>query len=52
MLAEGNSVTDTAIAVGYESVSAFIQMFRTMLGTTPQTYLRAGNEPSAKTTQQ
>ena len=40
MLAEGNSVTDTAIAVGYDSVSAFIQMFRTMLGTTPQAYLR------------
>ncbi|MGH9480998.1 MAG: helix-turn-helix domain-containing protein [Terriglobales bacterium] len=40
MLAEGKSVTETAIAVGYDSVSAFIQMFRTMLGATPQAYLR------------
>jgi AraC-like DNA-binding protein len=27
--------------VGYDSVSAFIEMFRTMLGTTPQTYFRS-----------
>ena len=38
MLTEGKSVTETAIAVGYDSVSAFIEMFRTMLGTTPQAY--------------
>jgi len=30
------------MAVGYDSVSAFIEMFRTMLGTTPQTYFRGG----------
>ena len=40
MLAEKKSVTEVAIAVGYDSVSAFIEMFRTMLGTTPQTYFR------------
>lgn len=38
MLAQRKSVTEVAIAVGYDSVSAFIEMFRTMLGTTPQTY--------------
>jgi len=40
MLAQSKSVTEVAIAVGYDSVSAFIEMFRTMLGTTPQTYFR------------
>ena len=42
MLAQKKSVTEVAIAVGYDSVSAFIEMFRTMLGTTPQAYFRAG----------
>ena len=40
MLAQRKSVTEVAIAVGYDSVSAFIEMFRTMLGSTPQTYFR------------
>jgi AraC-like DNA-binding protein len=40
MLAQDESVTDAAIAVGYDSVSAFIEMFRKMLGTTPQVYFR------------
>jgi AraC-like DNA-binding protein len=40
MLAQRESVTDVAIAVGYDSVSAFIEMFRTMLGSTPQAYFR------------
>ena len=40
MLAQRKSVTEVAIAVGYDSVSAFIEMFRTMLGTTPQKYFR------------
>ena len=40
MLVEGKSVTEAAVSVGYDSVSAFIQMFRTMLGTTPQAYFR------------
>jgi AraC-like DNA-binding protein len=40
MLAQRKSVTEVAIAVGYDSVSAFIEMFRTMLGSTPQRYFR------------
>ena len=40
MLAQKKSVTEVAIAVGYDSVSAFIEMFRTMLGATPQKYFR------------
>ncbi len=39
-LAEGKSVTETSMAGGYDSVSAFIEMFRTALGCTPQAYLR------------
>jgi len=42
MLAQTKSVTEVAIAVGYDSVSAFIEMFRTMLGATPQRYFRGG----------
>jgi AraC-like DNA-binding protein len=41
MLAEGKSVTEAAIAVGYDSVSAFVDMFRTMMGTTPRRYFAA-----------
>ena len=48
MLAQRKSVTEVAIAVGYDSVSAFIEMFRTMLGTTPQTYFRGRQEPGHK----
>jgi AraC-like DNA-binding protein len=40
MLAQRKSVTEVSLAVGYDSVSAFIAMFRTMLGTTPQIYNR------------
>jgi AraC-like DNA-binding protein len=38
MLAQRKTVTEVAMAVGYDSVSAFIEMFRMMLGTTPQAY--------------
>ncbi|HYL75072.1 MAG TPA: helix-turn-helix transcriptional regulator [Bryobacteraceae bacterium] len=38
MLAQGESITDVAIAVGYNSVSAFIEVFHAALGTTPQAY--------------
>ena len=44
MLAQGESVTEAAVAVGYDSVSAFIEMFRKMLGTTPQMYFRSKQE--------
>jgi AraC-like DNA-binding protein len=39
-MAEGCSVTDTAIAVGYDSVSSFIVQFRRTFGTTPALYRR------------
>ncbi len=39
-LGQGEPVTDVAIAVGYESVSAFIEMFRRTLGATPQEYFK------------
>ncbi|SFB15696.1 Helix-turn-helix domain-containing protein [Pseudomonas sp. NFIX10] len=39
-LAEGQSVQRTAEALGYESVSSFITMFRKTLGTSPARYLR------------
>ena len=48
MLAQSKSVTEVAIAVGYDSVSAFIEMFRTMLGATPQAYFRRRQEPGHK----
>jgi AraC-like DNA-binding protein len=48
MLAQRNSVTETAIAVGYNSVSAFIEMFRTTLGSTPQVYFRSKRERAAE----
>ena len=38
-LSEGESVTDVAMAVGYSSVSAFIEVFRQSFGVTPGTYL-------------
>jgi len=38
-LAEGETVTNIALDLGYESPSAFIAMFRRMLGTTPARYL-------------
>lgn len=44
MLAQRESVTDVAIAVGYDSVSAFIEMFRTMMGDTPHAYFRSKRE--------
>ncbi|WP_082078454.1 helix-turn-helix transcriptional regulator [Bradyrhizobium sp. LTSP849] len=37
-LASGSSVTNIAFDLGYESPSAFIAMFRRMLGTTPARY--------------
>lgn len=37
-LALGQPVTAVALAVGYESTSAFIEMFREQLGTTPGRY--------------
>lgn len=46
-LAEGRSVTATALDLGYESPSAFIAMFRRAFGTTPGRYFggEAGGPP-------
>lgn len=38
MLAEGTPVTIVAVDLGYDSVSAFIALFKRMLGTTPTAY--------------
>lgn len=38
LLARGAPVTQVALAVGYESTSAFIEMFREQLGSTPGKY--------------
>ncbi len=43
MLCRGDSVTEVALAVGYESTSAFIGSFRGAFGMTPTRYL-AGRE--------
>jgi len=40
-LAAGESVTQVGLALGYESTSAFIAMFRRLLGTTPARYFDA-----------
>ena len=43
LLATGESVTNVALEVGYENTSAFIEMFRRCLGTTPGRYLKIAN---------
>lgn len=40
MLASGESVTSTALEVGYESISAFVAAFTSVLGETPGRYYR------------
>ncbi len=45
-LAEGLSVQRTAEALGYESVSSFITMFRKALGTSPARFLRSTTLPT------
>ncbi|MCG8492862.1 MAG: helix-turn-helix transcriptional regulator [Sneathiellales bacterium] len=41
MLAEGKSITNIALDLGYDSVSAFISMFRQMMGVTPSRYFKS-----------
>ena len=41
MLASGDSVTATALEVGYESTSAFIEAFSSVLGATPGRYYKS-----------
>lgn len=48
-LAAGDSVTAAGLAVGYDSTSAFIAMFKRVLGTTPGGYFRgAGTKGGAR----
>jgi AraC-like DNA-binding protein len=42
-LAEGASVTEVALDVGYATPSAFITMFKSVLGTTPNRYFRVSS---------
>jgi AraC-like DNA-binding protein len=44
LLAAGEPVTTVAIDLGYESLSAFINMFRASLGTTPARYFADASE--------
>ena len=48
-LAEGEAVTNVAFAVGYDSPSAFIAMFRKAMGESPKRYLKQveGSPPQA-----
>ncbi len=45
LLAEDESVTRAALAVGYESTSAFVAAFRRAFGTTPGRYFPAAGPP-------
>lgn len=42
LLAQGEPVTQVALAVGYESTSAFIGIFREQFGVTPSRYAASG----------
>lgn len=42
LLADGRTVTQAGIGVGYESTSAFVSAFRRSLGTTPGQYFHKG----------
>ncbi|MFL9888621.1 helix-turn-helix transcriptional regulator [Paraburkholderia agricolaris] len=48
LLAEGRAVTVVAFELGYDNVSAFIDMFRRSLGTTPGRYFEADARPSSE----
>lgn len=45
LLAEGRSVTETALEVGYESAGAFIRAFRQAVGVTPAVYAHKPRSP-------
>ncbi|WP_292239852.1 AraC family transcriptional regulator, partial [Mesorhizobium sp.] len=43
-LADGEPITRVALDLGYDSVPAFITMFRRMLGSSPRGYMRGARE--------
>ncbi|MDX8502355.1 helix-turn-helix transcriptional regulator [Mesorhizobium sp. VK4C] len=43
-LADGEPITRVALDLGYDSVPAFITMFKRMLGTSPRGYMRGARE--------
>lgn len=43
-LADGQSVTEVALDLGYDSVPAFTTMFKRMLGTSPRSYMRGSRD--------
>ncbi|WP_051340259.1 AraC family transcriptional regulator [Azospirillum halopraeferens] len=45
MLAEGTPVTTVALDLGYDSVSAFIAVFKRILGVTPSAYFSSNARP-------
>ena len=49
LLARGDSVTEVALALRYESTSAVIQTFRRHLGMTPARYLLDRPPPETET---
>lgn len=46
LLGSGSSVTAAGLAVGYDSTSAFIAMFKKVTGATPGAYLASGHPES------
>ncbi|WP_163264630.1 AraC family transcriptional regulator [Chelativorans alearense] len=46
-LADGEPVTTIALDLGYDSVAAFITMFRRMIGEPPRTWLKRGQRNTA-----
>ncbi len=49
LLADGRSVTQTSLDVGYESTGAFIRAFRQVIGETPATYAKQQRPDSRQT---
>ncbi|TIL78669.1 MAG: helix-turn-helix transcriptional regulator, partial [Mesorhizobium sp.] len=50
-LADGEPITRVALDLGYDSVPAFITMFKRMLGTSPRGYMRGARDTSEGTRQ-
>lgn len=48
LLVAGHSVKEVAYHVGYRQTSAFVEMFRHTMGTTPKTWTRALKEPGGR----